>query len=230
MLCTQINMKILKTQKLFYGKWAYKVSIRFRGAHLVRFYGTDILIRRFENPSDNFHYHGFKPGELEELERCTRLVHELQGVKNIKYRYEANMINIFTDTTEMYDKLRTMFFSNIKEVWEPTDISEVEYLKDNINNVIVDFLPHKKYRYKVTLKYSTPHHVKDALVKWIDGNTPTVKTSKSTMRFLFSTSYIQSPFIYVEDSKTLLFLQLIAGDQIKKTEKFILRSDINNTK
>lgn len=223
-------MKISKTQKLFYGKWPYKVSIQFRGAHLIRFYGAEILIHRFNNPNDNFHYHGFKQGELEELERCARLIHKLQDIGNIKYRYESNTINMFTDTRDVYDKLRGMFFSNIKEVWEPNDLSEVEYLKDNINNVIVEFLPHKKYKYKVILKYSTPARIKESLIKWIDNNLSTVKVANSTVQFLKSMSYTQSPFIYIEDSKTLMLFQLIAGDQIKKTEKFILRSDINNTK
>lgn len=223
-------MKILKTQKLFYGKWPYKVSIQFRGAHLIRCYGTDVLIRRFDDPNDNFGYHGFKQCDLDELERCTRLIHKLKNISNIKYRYEGNTVTVFTDTTEVFDKIRGMFFSNIKIVWEPNDVSEVDYLKDNINNVIVEFLPHKRYKYKVILKYSIPARIKESLIKWIGNNQSTVKTSKSTIQFLKSMTYIQSPFIYIEDSKTLTLLQLIVGDQIKKTEKFILRTDINNTK
>lgn len=223
-------MKILKTQKLFYGKWAYKVSVQFRGAHLIRFYGAEVLIRRFEDPKDSFRYHSFKEEELIELERFARLIHKLQDVTNIKYRYESNTINIFTDTADMYDKIKGMFFSNIKKVWEPADLSEAEYLKDNVNNVVVDFLPYNKYRYKVILKYNAPRSTKESIISWLSNNTHSSRASVATVGFLHSRRYTASPFIYVEDDKTLIFLQLIAGNQINKTEKYIIRTDINNTK
>lgn len=223
-------MKILKTQKLFYGKWPYKVSVQFRGAHLIRFYGAEVLIRRFEDPNDTFRYHSFKKEELEELERCARLIHELQDVGNIKYRYESNTVNIFTDTADMYNKVKSMFFSNITKVWEPCNLDEISYLNDNVNAVIVDVFPYNKYRYKVVLKYNTPSRIKETIISWLANNTHSSRTSTATMGFLNSRSYTSSPFIYIEDDKTMIMLQLIAGSQISKTEKFIIRTDINNTK
>ena len=224
------NMKISKTTKLFYSKWPYKVSVRTRGAYLIRFYGAEILIRRFDDPTDNFSYHRLKPHELEDLEKCARNVLKLKNIPNIKYRYEGGTINLFTDTIEVFDIICNTFLSKIVEVWKPTNDFEIQHLKDNINNVIVDVLPYNKYKYKVVLRYNTPAAIRESIFKWLGNNQFSTRPSNATRRFLTCHSYIQSPFIYIEDDKTLMMLQLIAGEQIKKTEKYIIRTDINNTK
>jgi hypothetical protein len=223
-------MKISKTTKLFYGKWPYKVSVHTRGAHLIRFYGADILIRRFDDSNDNFRYHGLKPHDLKDLEKCARGVLKLKSIPNIKYRYEGGTINLFTDTMEVFNVICNTFLSKIVQVWQPSNDSEIQHLKNNINHIIVDVLPYNKYKYKILLKYNTPAAIRESVVKWLENNPGSTRPSNATKRFLNCRSYIQSPFIYIEDDKTLMMLQLIAGEQIKKTEKYIIRTDINNTK
>jgi hypothetical protein len=39
---------------------------------------------------------------------------------------------------------------------------------------------------------------------------------------------MQSPFMYVEDDKTLAMIGLFLGSNIKKVEEFILRSSISS--
>jgi hypothetical protein len=62
-------------------------------------------------------------------------------------------------------------------------------------------------------KYNSKTAIADSTQKWLEGRT----------------SYVQSPFMYVEDDKTLAMFGLFLGNHVRIVEEFILRSSINTS-
>lgn len=207
------TLKKSKTKKLFYGQWPYKVSCVVKNAHYFRSSNQFMPARGFDDNVGKF----------------SKKFNELKKLPNLKTRVEGPHVNFFTDNTATYKYIIDHLYSYIEEITEPESDKELDLLQTNQKLTIVDILPHKLFEYKVTFK-KLNGNIKNVLIGFVDQQPPgTIKVSKSTHNYLLSTRtyFSNPPFLYVKDSKTLLFLKLISGEYIANTIQYMKRSDIN---
>lgn len=214
-------MKIekLKTSKLFYGKWPYKVSCRINYARSVISTKTS-------------YYYGYgkqvSPEEVREVEKFRLAIISFLK-KDIKYRAEYNHFNIFCDDKKLLEQIYKKLAPWIEHIYGPQNDEELEYLINNGRKKrVCDKLPFSKFEYRVYFKTNTPLILKESFKNWIVKYNGKIQCSESTLRWLTDDhKYFQGPFCYVEDSATLTMLGLFLANHIKITEQFVLRKGIN---
>jgi len=118
----------------------------------------------------------------------------------------------------------------IIEVVEPGSQEELDLLtKNTAKKVVCDDLPHKLYRYKISIKATTPPNIRTSFKSWISNYGENIKTSGSTDRWFTSLRNYGQPFIYVKDSPMLSMVSLFLGGNISKIEEYVPRSSINTS-
>lgn len=213
-------MKIekLKTSKLFYGKWPYKVACRIEHARSV------------ERPSSS--YYGYsKRISTEQEEEIEKFRKAVKGFlkKDIKYRAEYNHFNIFCDDKVLLEKIAKKLKPWITNIYGPQSDEELEYLKDNGRKKrLCDKIPFGKFEYRVYFRTNMPSTLKESFKNWITKYDGKIQCSESTEKWLNEQHrYFQAPFCYVKDGATLSMIGLFLANHIKITEQFVLRESIN---
>jgi hypothetical protein len=150
--------------------------------------------------------------------------------KDIQIRAEGSHFNIFCRDTLLRDRMVKALNEWITDVFGPESDEELAFMMSNSNKkVVCNKLPYEKYRYKVYLKSSMPMDSRKQFISWILKYPDTTRVSDTSQYWLHSIKYwMQSPFMYVEDDKTLAMIGLFLGSNIKKVEEFILRSSISS--
>lgn len=213
-------MKIekLKTSKLFYGKWPYKVACRIDHARSVT--------------SISNSYYGYSKRisaeQEEEIEKFRKAVKSFLK-KDIKYRAEYNHFNIFCDDKVLLEKISKKLKPWIQNIHGPQNDEELEYLRENGRKKrLCDKIPFNKFEYRVYFKTNMPSTLKESFKNWIAKYEGKIKCSGSTEKWLNGDHrYFQAPFCYVEDGATLTMIGLFLANHIKITEQFVLRESIN---
>lgn len=213
-----------KTNKLFYGEWPFKISTYIKNGNKLRQqsyfnYKNEHLL--------SFLFYKLSPKEKINL---TKFIDKLNKIPTdqSKTRCEGPIYNIFIKNKELY--LQT--FNDLKEyiiaVWEPENEEEMNMLLDNKKIVIVDRYLHGLYTNKIIFKLM-PEDVRLSLYHWLTRYPEEkIKISKTTKNYLTgSRKWAQDPFILVSDEKMVTMIALQCNEWIKRTEKFILRSNIN---
>jgi hypothetical protein len=214
-------MKIekLKTSKLFYNKWPYKVT-------------CNIVHARSVINSSRGYYYGYgkriSPEEEAEIEKFRIAVKGFLK-KDIKYRAEYNHFNIFCDDKVLLKKIAKKLEPWIQNIYGPQSEEELQYLKDNGHKKrVCDKFPKGKYQYRVYFKINMPDTLKQSFQTWITKYDGKIDCSGSTVKWLKDEHrYFQAPFCYVEDSATLSMIGLFVANHIKVVEHFVLRESIN---
>jgi len=211
-------LKKLKTDKLYYGKYPYKISTRLKGASSFRFINLFRLIaHRF--PGSQIQY--------EDFDTFTKVFDKYGNV--IRYRIESNTINFFTSDKDVYDQICVDLAKYIVSVTEPYSDIELNVLNAKNKIVLCDTYPHGIYKYKVIFKPNSTQ-IKNTLLNWhkIYPET-TIKFSKTTIGILASPKsyYWQYGFLYLQDEKFLSMLYLLGTGYIKRVEEYVIRSSIN---
>lgn len=212
-----MTYKKLPTNKLFYGRWPYKVETMNSDVSVIR-----RLARHSIHPSlherYNTNYH---------IKLWDMLVRVPQ-IPNIKVRHEGPHVNFFTDSLDVLEEICTTMGELVTAVHAPLTESDLSTLTQNKRLVVVTALPHKTFTHRVTLKWNTPTPVRDSLMKWIE-NMPadSVKLTPRFKEFLYKSYAYANPFFYIKDEKATSMLALMVGNHIHAIEKFVLSSSIN---
>lgn len=213
-------MKIekLKTSKLFYNKWPYKVTCNISHARSV-----------VTNYSGYYGYgRRISPEDQLEIEKFRKAVKGFLK-KDIKYRAEYNHFNIFCDDKDLLKKISKKLEPWIQKIYGPQSDEELEFLRNNGHKKrVCDKFPFGKFEYRVYFKTNMPSALKESFRNWIAKYDGKIQCSGSTERWLNEEHrYFQAPFCYVENSATLTMLGLFLANHIKVTEQFVLRESIN---
>lgn len=213
-------MKIekLKTSKLFYGKWPYKVTCRIDHARSVTSEGNS--------------YYGYgKRLSEEQEEEIAKFKKAVKGFlkKDIKHRAEYNHFNIFCDDKELLEKISKKLKPWITNIYGPQSDEELEYLRDNGRKKrLCDKIPFGTFEYRVYFKTSMPDTLKESFLNWIKKYDGKIRCADSTLKWLSNKHrWFQAPCCYVEDGATLTMIGLFLANHIKITEQFVLRESIN---
>lgn len=211
-------LKKLKTNKLFYGKYPYKVSTRLTGAGSFRFISLFKEIAQ-QIPGSKIKYKDFDAYTQVFLKYGTQ----------IKYRIESNTVNFFMEDRTIYDSICSELSKYIVSLTEPESETELNVLYSKNKIVLCDAYPHGIYKYKVIYKTNSPQ-LKTTLLNWHNTYPETViKFSKKSIAELsHSRSYYWDySFLYLQDEKFLSMLYLLGNGYIKRVEEYVIRSSIN---
>lgn len=221
--------KLLKLNKLYYKKWAYKISCRVKGAYYVKNYGVDTCIYHCKIDGDIKKPYNSRNKFNGDLLRFCLAIKPLFSAyeKQISTRVESNKLSIYCNDDKIFDEFETILS---EWIFEKTDRyqQEKDFLFNNDKKVLCDRLPYSKFKFKVALRSTIDTNLKKSLLKWLEQNNKKASASRATISFLNDTyRYIQQPFLYVDESTTVTMLFLLLGDSIKHVNEYIPRHNIN---
>ena len=214
-----------KINKLYYGKWPFKIEcVLTRSSMIVRLgvkgtrhwaiYDTNTWIK-----SSKYE----KECVLEFLD-----VVEPYLDKELQIRAEGSHFNFFCRDRELKDAIVKDVAKWLKAVDGPDSDEELEFmLASGRKKVICSNLPYGKYRYKINLRPNMPIDARPKFLEWAKKYGDSVSIADSTNRWLAGrTAYVQAPFMYVHDDKTLAMFGLFLGNNVRIVEEFVLRENL----
>jgi len=222
-------MQKLKTNKLFYGKWPYKVTTEVNGGNLIKTRGIPAVKKMCQQSGDIWPSRYRKNIDKKKLFEYASLIEPFVE-DEIRLRAEGSTINIYVKNVKLYNKLIDSLKDYVVKITEPVNESELSALLSNNKFVLCDELPRKIFKYKVVLK-SMPVGVKESLLKWADQYpSDKIMIPDHTRRELTAEkSWWTNCYMYVSDSSMLMMVTLATQGYIRRTEEFIVRSSINTS-
>jgi hypothetical protein len=205
-------MKTLKTNKKFYNKWLYKVSLSVKGVSVFRSYSVaDIEEYYSQADPDSRPYSLLARGwpYKEELVKLAKLL-STHDSKLWTKRIENTLIDFYTNDLNFYNDISDKFDYAVLQRFEP-DGAYTDLL-DEPQTIITAKLPHNKYKYRVYLK---PHKLagdkpsKQKYVDWLKSQQPRITCTPAVERWFIKTDWNwDRRYVLVEDENTLLMLKL----------------------
>ena len=224
----RIPIQPLKSSKLFYNKWPYKIACSIRGASILR----HIKGERLEACMPNWAWGSGKKMTIEEkrdlIEFTTFIEPFLKLKEELQVRVEGDHFNIFCKDRLLLDNISNALDQWIVKIHGPTTEKELKFLLVNGHKKIVcDVLPKDKYQYRIYLKSEkwTTDKRHDFLM-WVDKFNDKIDIATTTRRWLKGEKqWAYAPFMYVNDDKMLAMVGLYISGHVRKVEEFILREN-----
>lgn len=225
-------MKINKTQRKFYGKWLYKISLDLPGCALFRTMDLLSVIafcdRRSSHEllSPRREYYGVTEVAWNNRINIYKVAGALARYPEDTWtkRIETNIFDLYTNNEEFYNKFLSQFSNIVRNASAP--VKETIDQLDTPFTVVANKLPHDKYRYKV---YLTPHampcdiDVRKNYLTWITGQLDRIKMSDSVKQwFLTCQCNWDRRYLLVEDEDTLLMLKLRDSSAVGQAYKYVI--------
>jgi hypothetical protein len=220
--------KKLKTNKLFYGEWPYKISTGIAGSTLLRARGIEYLKKWCVTPSINSHWSKRKNIDpILLLEYLNAIEHYI--ALGVKLRIEHDQISIFVKDPTVYHKMIYALSKFIISVTEPADTAELEIMEGDSKIVLCNHLPKHKYQYRVVFKdmdVDTASNILEWAEKYSEDcigiPNATRKNFSGTRGFWPSACYF-----YARDRSMVMMITLAAVGKIRRVEEFVPRYSIN---
>lgn len=216
-------MKVFQTNKLYFGKWAYRVETSAPGASLIKRWGADEVFKFCTNAADGRYTRTYNRVDKQ------RLLKYLEKVKpfldcDVKLRAEWDTLSFYINDPALYQELQTELRTWVISITEPANPDDLTFLQDNSAIILRTELPYGKYQHRVYIKNTMPIHTRTNFLTWINNYPDTIKASKGTVKWLEQGSpYFQDPFVYVTEQSQLLMLGLFLGGYLRSIQKFVLR-------
>lgn len=218
----------LKSSKLFYNKWPYKVECSLRGASRVTRFKLDYLKKWCRGEVDiKFSRWEENRVDKKELLDFITVAEQFIGRTDVQIRTEGSHFNLFCKDQLVLEQIESSFFKWVKKISGPTTQEEYDFLMANgYKKILCDRLPKETFEYKVYIKTKWPADGRNNFLKWSDNYKHLIDLSPSSKKWLEGNKvYIQDPFMYVKDQKTLSMVGLFLGGFIRKVEHYIPRSE-----
>lgn len=216
------SVKLLKTNKLFYGQWPYRVEVQCTGVALLARYTLDEAVAIAERRNQSKYSLKINISLLKTIGKALAPVLR----KNYKIRAEGPRIHFYLEKEDDVDFIVKHLKPYVSKIHKPASSTELTTLEDKINTVLCDSFPHGEFRYKITLQYKTPSSVKETFLKWTEQFPGAVRFTPLTKDWLVGgRKYVYSPYFYIKDESFLAMTGLFLGSNIKKTEFYIKRDD-----
>jgi hypothetical protein len=226
-MITQIQK--LKSSKLFYNKWPYKVECRQVGASRVVHSGID-AVREWCATGKGMFVSSIESKILDKVVylEFANLVAPYIKNPNVKIRVEGSRFNLFCIDKSVLETIDKDLNKWIRKISGPTTDEELEFLLSNGHKKILrDVLPKEKYKYRIYFKSKFPADKRLSFITWADKYGDRLEISDNSRRWLSgSRHYAQDPFMYVEDEKMLSMAGMYLSGYVKKVEEFLLREKV----
>lgn len=223
-------MKVLKTNRLFYRKYPYKVECNVKGAEYVKRLGYLGLLEVF-NGSHRGYYNLVKfPFKHKDALLGFAQVAEPIIEEGHQVRSEMNTLSFYLEDRSTYEDIQKKLEPWVRSITEPASDKELEQLNSKNHLVMCNKLPHNKYGFKVMLKNDMTEDQRHKFVEWMRNYGDAFHVARTTEVWLYGhRHWCYDPYMYVESSKHLTMMALYLGDKIKRTYEFVLRdTQINN--
>jgi len=215
------------TNRKFYGKWLYKITLKINGVSIIRTNSLEDTIDFMMNPEThilkNYSYNRRSLGRSEEIINLCRFLLPL-GLEDYTKRLESNLIDIYTNDETIYKNACSLFYDQIVHHFEPEQ-SSVNLLSKS-NFIVVKKLPHDKFRYKVFL---TPHRLKhdkekkQQFLSWLDTQNDRIRISGTVKDWFIRTDWNwDRRYVLVTDEATLLMMKMANPDAVGKVYEHVV--------
>jgi len=223
----QKMQKTKTTKRKFYGKWLYKVSVNAPGVAILRSKSPSEAIAFLNMPMpDNSYRHSLIVKAHTNASSLTKLFKFLEPIPTEEWtkRIETNQFDFYTNAKSLYEQFCKKFNSMLIQNFEPEE-DNLELL-NNQYTIIVKQLPHKKYKYKAFLK---PHKMKSDIdakrkyIEWIIMQGDKIRLTPIVKEWFIKTEWNwDRRYLLVEDTPTLLMLQMRSGEAIGKVYEYVV--------
>lgn len=219
----------LKSSKLFFNKWPYKVECIQAGASRVVHSGVG-LCRQWCDTGKGMR---FSQGDIGIMDAKKFLAFVdavepfLDRKEEVQIRVENSHLNLFCKDPNVLEEIDDALDQWIRKISGPTTQEELEFLLSNGHKkILCDTYPKDMYKYRVFFKSKFSPDKRSAFLTWADKHGYSILISETSRRWLMSQRhYAQDPFMYVIDDKMLSMVGLYLSGYVKKTEEFILREN-----
>lgn len=216
-------MKVFKTNRLFYGKWLYRVETSTPGACLIKRWGVAETQAYCVNSTDMRYGRQYSANDKVELLKFAKAVAPFLD-KDLQVRAEHQTMNFYLNDAALCKQLEGAVVPWLVSVTEPSSDADIESLQSKSSLVLCNELPHGKFNYRVYMRYNMPVNQRESFLTWLNNYDDQVRPSKTTVKWLTGKSpYMQDPFLYVTDKSHLLMVNLFLGSNLKNTQEFVLR-------
>lgn len=229
----KLQIQKLSSSKLFYNKWPYKVECTIRGAVKVARYDLASLKAWCKGEKDvkYDYYFGYGDKNVNKLELLSfiQAVEPFLNRDDTQIRAENAHFNIFCKDFELLKNIHSNMHKWVRAIYGPTSEEEFNFMMDNGHKKrLCDALPKGKYKYKLFFKAKFPEDKRLAFASWASNYQDKLEVSGVSERWLRgSVMWTQSPFMYVEDDKTLSMVGMFLSGYVQKVENFIPRNTIS---
>jgi hypothetical protein len=219
----------LKSSKLFFNKWPYKVECIQPGASRVIHSGVG-LCRQWCETGKGLSFNRYSQG-VADKDRYLKFINAVEPFldrkEDIQIRVENSHFNLFCKDPAVLEEIEDAVSQWVRKISGPTTQEELEFLLSNGHKkILCDTYPKEMYKYRVIFKSRFPADKRLAFVAWADKYGHSILISETSRRWLTgSRHYAQDPFMYVVDDKMLSMVGLYLSGYVKKTEEFILREN-----
>jgi hypothetical protein len=215
-----MKIKRLKTKKLFYNKWIYKIQCVVNGGWYLSM-----------PPSRYSYWIGkMKPDSAQELDIVKSKL-SIFADKEIKLRFEYNRISIFCNDRAIFTDIEATLNDWIEQIYEPENDKEQDFLLNSGRRKrLCKIYPKGMYRYKAYFNTRAMNSdVRTSFYEWfVKYDASKMSIPNKTKRWLTGLDfYGATPFMYVSDQKMLALASMRLGNGIRMIEEFILENDIN---
>jgi len=213
-------VKSLKTTKLFYKHWPYKITVDLEMAYLTRNMSLRTIIATREDIQVSNRY--LKVVEFFDL------INELKG-DDIKRRCDYSTVSLYAKNHDTYSKI----VNSLKEefsitVTEPSNTSELDIIESDHDVILCDKLPLNKYQYKISFREMLPND-RPKFAEWLskyDENSLRVPNGFRTYLKKTYTSW-GTHYVYAVDQNMATLVALAASGHAKRIQRYTVRADIN---
>ena len=236
----------LKSNKLYYNKWPYRVECYQPGSSRIIRSGkktVDQWCKGFDSNISRYWDQMYDFNRTVSFEKRTEVlkanllafsdaVGPYLDFPGVQIRTEGSKFNLFCKDTEILENISRDLENWITRINGPVNQEEYDYLmQTGRRRVICDQLPKNGlFRYRVYLKpkWSAEERVK--FYNWAksSNNFHIPQGAESWLLGMPPANKWShpNPFIYVKDEKSLTMVNLFAGSNIRKIEEFVLRNTI----
>lgn len=220
-----LSKKTKQTNKKFYGKWLYKVSLELPGCTLFRTETLDNieLFCQGSDPQKNL-YSSWQRAYLNK-DNVLKLCAFLKQHTDYSLRIESSFLDIYSNDKSFYDDASITFEDILTHRFEPKE-DTIELLNSNNNFIAVDKLPKGRYNYRV---YLLPHKMKhdkegkEKYIEWLVKQSPRITCSPAVQKWFYNTDWNwDRRYVLVEDEATLLMLKLRNADVVGRIYNFVV--------
>lgn len=219
----------LKSSKLFFNKWPYKVECVQPGASRIVHSGVG-LCKEWCKTGKGMRFSSYD-GRIADTNKFLNFINAVEPFldrkEDIQIRVENSHFNLFCKDLTVLEEIDDAVSHWIKKISGPTTQEELEFLLSNGHKkILCDAYPKDMYKYRIFFKSKFPLDKKLAFVTWADKCGNSMLISETSRRWLIGDRYYaQDPFMYVIDDKMLSMVGLYLSGYVKKTEEFILREN-----
>jgi hypothetical protein len=208
----------------FYNKWLYKVSLKIPGVVVFRMYGISDVGSLLDTHQQNHYRNSIIDSANANRDIIENLAMVLLSFDKDSWskRIERNMIDLYTNDKAIFNAISEKFEEVTIQRFEPS-LDKIDLYDES--SIIVQKLPHNKYRFKVFLlphKFNKDKDLKKQYVNWVSA-TPAILISDAVKEWFIKTDWNwDRRYVLVEDEHTLLMLKLRNSEAVGRIYKYVI--------